>query len=131
MRGIIAGSFDLMHTGHILMLRDAKLNCDHLTIALQYDPSIQRKLKNKPIQSLYERYIAVKTSKYVDDVIPYETEEELEIILHYGHFDVRFLGSDYINNEYSITGHNIVPIKYLKRDHYYSSSGLRERIKKS
>ena len=129
--GIVASCFDLFHTGHILMLMEAKENCDRLVVALQSDPTIDRPEKNKPIQALSERFIQVNACKYVDDIIPYDTEADLYNLLAGYDWDIRFLGSDYYGRQ-DFTGYGLdIPIHYCSRRHNYSSSGLRERIKKA
>ena len=129
--GIVASCFDLFHAGHILMLYEAKKNCDRLVVALQSDPTLDRPEKNKPVQGLFERYTQVATCEYVDQVIPYDTEEDLYNLLAGYDWDVRFLGEDYVGRS-DFTGYDLnIPIHYCSRKHNYSSSGLRERIKKS
>jgi len=129
--GIVASCFDLFHAGHILMLYEAKKNCDRLVVALQSDPTLDRPEKNKPVQGLFERYTQVATCEYVDQVIPYDTEEDLYNLLAGYDWDVRFLGEDYVGRT-DFTGYDLnIPIHYCSRKHNYSSSGLRERIKKS
>jgi glycerol-3-phosphate cytidylyltransferase len=130
-KGITASTFDLLHTGHILMLKEAKEVCDYLICALHVDPSIERPEKNKPIQSLYERYIQLQSVKYVDEIIPYETENELLTILQSNQIDIRIIGEDYYDK--SFTGRDIEEIKihFNKRKHNYSSTDLRNRIKNS
>jgi len=129
--GIVASCFDLFHAGHILMLMEAKENCDRLVVALQSDPTIDRPEKNKPVQALSERYIQLEACKYVDQIIPYDTEADLYNLLAGYDWDVRFLGMDYIDRE-EFTGSDLdIPIHYCARRHNYSSSGLRERILKA
>ena len=129
--GIVASCFDLFHAGHILMLTEAKQHCDRLVVALQSDPTIDRPEKNKPIQALSERYIQVEACKYVDGIIPYDTEADLLNVLKSYDWDVRFLGSDYYGRT-DYTGHELdIPVHYCSRRHDYSSSSLREKIKKS
>jgi glycerol-3-phosphate cytidylyltransferase len=129
--GIIASCFDLFHAGHVLALCEAKENCDRLVVALQSDPTLDRPEKNKPIQAMFERYIQVNSCKYVDDIIPYDTEEDLYNLLVGYDWDVRFLGDDYFNRT-DYTGYDLdIPIHYLSRKHNYSSSGLRDRIVKA
>ena len=129
--GIVASCFDLFHAGHILMLMEAKDNCDRLIVALQSDPTIDRPEKNKPVQGLYERFLQVDSCKYVDAVIPYDTETDLYNLLSGLSWDVRFLGMDYYDRT-DFTGVDLdIPIHYCSRRHDYSSSGLRERIKKA
>jgi glycerol-3-phosphate cytidylyltransferase len=129
--GIVASCFDLFHTGHILMLMEAKKECDRLVVALQSDPTTDRPEKNKPIQGLSERYIQLEACKYVDQIVPYDTEADLYNLLAGYDWDVRFLGMDYWDRN-DFTGSDLdIPIHYCSRKHNYSSSGLRERIKKS
>ena len=113
------------------MLRDAKAQCDKLIVGLQTDPTLDRPEKNKPIQSYEERYIQLEAIKYVDDIIKYETEEELYQLLKVLMPDVRILGSDYKDGIY-FTGDDLdIKIYYHDRNHNYSSSNLREKIKES
>ena len=129
--GIVASCFDLFHAGHILMLMEAKQECDRLTVALQSDPTLDRPEKNKPVQGLYERYLQINSCKYVDQIIPYDTEADLYNLLAGFEWDVRFLGSDYIDRT-DFTGYDLeIPIHYCVRKHDYSSSGLRDRIFKA
>ena len=129
--GIVASCFDLFHAGHILMLTEAKENCDRLVVALQSDPTIDRPEKNKPVQNLFERFIQVNACKYVDQIIPYDTEADLLNLLSGYDWDVRFLGDDYFGRT-DFTGWDLpINIHYCSRRHNYSSSSLRERIKKS
>ena len=127
--GFTCSCFDLLHAGHILMLKDAKGQCDYLVIGLQTDPTIDRPEKNKPIQSLEERKIQLEAVKYVNEVIVYETENELYELLNLLRHDVRILGSDYKDEYFTGTELNI-PIYFHKRNHDYSTSSLREKIKK-
>ena len=101
--GITASCFDLFHAGHILMLQEAKEQCDRLVVALQTDPTIDRPEKNKPVQSLVERYIQLEGCKYVDTIIPYTTEEDLLNILQCYDWDVRIIGDEYYGKPF--TGH--------------------------
>ena len=129
--GIVAGCFDLFHAGHILMLIEAKDHCDRLIVALQSNPTIDRPEKNKPVQGLYERFLQVESCKYVDGVIPYDTEEDLYNLLTGLSWDVRFLGMDYYDRT-EFTGSDLdIPIHHCSRKHNYSSSGLRDRILKA
>ena len=129
--GIVASCFDLFHAGHVLMLMEAKENCDRPVVALQSDPTIDRPEKNKPVQALSERYIQLEACKYVDQIIPYDTEADLLNLLTGYDWDVRFLGDDYFHrNDY--TGYGLdLQVKFLSRKHNYSSSGLRDRIVKA
>lgn len=129
--GIVASCFDLFHAGHVLMLMEARAECDRLVVALQSDPTIDRPEKNKPIQGLYERYVQVDSCKFVDNVVAYDTEEDLYNLLASFDWSVRFLGSDYYGRT-DFTGYDLdIPIHYCSRKHNYSSSSLRERIAKS
>lgn len=130
--GFVAGAFDLLHAGHILMLEQAKTQCDYLIVGLQSDPSIDRPEKNKPIESLYERWIRLRGCKYVDEVIPYTTEAEILHILQTQSIDVRILGEDYIEKD-DFTGLAYcnemgIEIYYNDRRHNFSTSELRKRI---
>ena len=128
--GFTCSCFDLLHAGHILMLKDAKQQCDKLIVGLQTDPTLDRPEKNKPIQSYDERYIQLEAVKYVDEIIKYETEEELYQLLKVLMPDVRILGSDYEDGRY-FTGDDLnIPIYFHKRDHNYSSTNLRKNINK-
>lgn len=113
------------------MLRDAKSQCDYLICALQVDPSIDRKEKNSPIQTLVERYTQLKAVKYVDEIIPYATEKDLEDILELYTIDVRILGDEY--REKDFTGKDVckkrnISLFFNKREHRFSSSDLRRRV---
>jgi glycerol-3-phosphate cytidylyltransferase len=126
-RGITASCFDLLHAGHILMLKEAKSACDYLIVALQVDPTIDRPNKNKPIQSFFERWVQLSAVKYVDEIIPYSTESELMTILQNYNIDVRILGEEYETKPF--TGNNLDMEYYFnKRTHEYSSTELKQRI---
>lgn len=130
--GFTCSSFDLLHAGHILMLEEAKSVCDYLIVGLQVDPSVDRKNKNKPVQSLVERQIQLSAVKYVDQVIVYTTEQELLEIIQAIPMDIRIVGEDYRNSDF--TGKEYcqaigVEIYYNRRRHDYSSSELVNRIK--
>ena len=126
--GFTCSCFDLLHAGHILMLKDAKEQCDHLIVGLQTDPTIDRPEKNKPIQSFEERKIQLEAVKYVDEIIEYETEEELYQLLKILKPDIRILGSDYEDDRY-YTGMELnIPIYFHKRNHNYSSTNLRKKL---
>jgi len=129
--GFTCSTFDLLHAGHVQMLREAKEQCDYLICALQIDPSIDRAEKNSPIQTVVERYTQLKAVGYVDEIIPYGTEEDLEDILNMYSIDVRILGDEYRDKEF--TGKDIcrkrsIDLYFNKRDHRFSSSDLRRRI---
>ena len=129
--GITASTFDLLHAGHVMMLREAKEHCDYLICCLQIDPSVDRPEKNSPVQTIVERYTQLKAVGYVDEIIPYKTEEDLEDILQMYHIDVRIIGEEY--KKKTFTGRAIcskrgIEIYYNKRDHRFSSSDLRKRV---
>ena len=132
--GFTCSAFDLLHSGHISMLRDAKDQCDYLICGLQVDPSADRLEKNRPIQTVVERYTQLKAVGYVDEIIPYSTEEDLKDILSMYHIDVRILGDEY--REKDFTGKEIckrrdIALYFNKRDHRFSSSELRKRVVES
>jgi|TARA_R110002020_G_scaffold17194_8_gene60726 glycerol-3-phosphate cytidylyltransferase len=124
--GFTASTFDLLHAGHILMLREAKTVCDYLICALQTDPTIDRPEKNKPVQSYMERHIQLSAIKYVDEIVPYGTEEELVVLLNHLPIDIRIIGDDYYGKDF--TGKDIVPVHFNKRQHNFSTSGLRRKV---
>jgi glycerol-3-phosphate cytidylyltransferase len=126
--GVTFSCWDIMHAGHQLFLEDAKKNCDILCIGLQTDPTIDRPQKNKPIQSLEEREIQLKSSRYIDYYFIYDTEKSLYESLLLLKPTVRFLGDDYIGKEF--TGNDIpISIRYHKRSaHTFSTTNLRNRI---
>lgn len=125
--GFTASTFDLLHAGHIVMLQEAKTICDHLIVGLHVDPSTEREYKNTPIQTLVERYAQLAAVEYVDEIIPYETENDLLDILKMYPIDVRIIGEEYRDKDF--TGKNLdMQIHYNKRRHDYSSSLLRERV---
>jgi glycerol-3-phosphate cytidylyltransferase len=129
--GITFSTFDLLHAGHVQMLREAKEQCDYLICGLQMDPSVDRPTKNTPVQTIVERYTQLKGVKYVDEIIPYATERDLEDILTMYHIDVRILGEEY--REMDFTGKDIckkrgIQLYFNKRDHRFSSSDLRRRV---
>ena len=126
--GFTCSCFDLLHAGHILMLKDAKEQCDKLIVGLQTDPTIDRPEKNKPIQSLEERRIQLEAIKYVDEVIVYETENELYELLYKLMPNVRILGTDYEHKYFTGIEIDGIDIYFHKRDHDYSTSSLREKI---
>jgi glycerol-3-phosphate cytidylyltransferase len=129
--GFTCSTFDLLHSGHIQMLRDAKEHCDYLICGLQIDPTIDRSEKNAPIQTVVERYTQLQAVKYVDEIIPYATESDLKDILEMYYINVRVLGEEYRNKEF--TGKDIcsrrgIQLFFNNRDHRFSSSGLRQRV---
>ena len=130
--GITFSTFDLFHAGHVKMLEEAKRHCDYLIVGLQLDPSIDRPEKNKPSQSIVERYIQLKGSKYIDEIVPYVSEKDLEDILRSFKLDVRIIGEEYLGKQF--TGKNYckekeIEIYYNSRNHRFSSSGLRKQVK--
>ena len=129
--GITCSTFDLFHAGHVIMLEEAKRQCDYLIAAIQVDPTIDRKSKNKPVQSIIERQIQVSSCKHVDEIIVYSTEKELEDIFMALPIDIRILGEEYKDTDY--TGKDIcmkrgIELYFNKRDHFFSSSDLRQRV---
>ena len=130
-KGIIAGAFDVIHPGYIQMFKDAKTHCNHLTVALHDDPSTERSHKLKPVQTVEERKEILLSIRYIDDVVSYKTEEEYLTYLRSGDYDMRFLGSDYINGKY--TGKDInIDIVWLDREkHNYSTTRMKRLIHES
>nr|WP_315162618.1 adenylyltransferase/cytidyltransferase family protein [uncultured Flavobacterium sp.] len=129
--GITFSAFDLLHAGHITMLEEAKRQCDYLIAALQTDPTIDRPEKNRPTQSVVERYIQLKGCKFVDEIIPYATEQDLEDILRSFKIDVRIIGDEYKDKNF--TGRSYCEDKGIQlyfnvRDHRFSSSSLRKEV---
>jgi glycerol-3-phosphate cytidylyltransferase len=129
--GITFSAFDLLHAGHIKMLEEAKRNCDYLICGLQTDPTIDRPEKNKPVQTVVERYIQLKACKHVDEIVPYVTELDLEDILRAFKIDVRIVGEEY--KEVNFTGRvfceeNGIELYFNKRNHRFSSSELRKEV---
>jgi|TARA_B110000305_G_C19303156_1_gene570149 glycerol-3-phosphate cytidylyltransferase len=130
--GITFSAFDLLHAGHIGMLREAAENCDYLIVGLQTDPTIDRPdTKNKPVQTLVERYAQLNALKFVDEIVPYETEQDLLDILELFQINVRFLGEEYKEGEFSgkdICRKRGIQLHFNKRDHRFSTSDLRKRV---
>ena len=129
--GITFSAFDLLHAGHIKMLEEAKRQCDYLICGLQTDPTLDRPEKNKPTQTVVERYIQLKGCKYVDEIVPYATKQDLEDILRSFKIDVRIIGDEYVNMPF--TGREYceekgIELYFNKRDHRFSSSGLRKIV---
>jgi glycerol-3-phosphate cytidylyltransferase len=125
--GFTCSTFDLFHAGHIMMLKEAQEQCDYLLVGLQTDPTLDRKEKNKPIQSVFERFVQLKACKYVDEVVVYATEKELRDILLSYPINVRILGEEYKGKEF--TGHDI-PMEFYfnNRRHSFSTTELRQRV---
>jgi len=129
--GFTCSTFDLLHAGHVMMLREAKTVCDYLIVGLQTDPTIDRQEKNKPVQTLLERYIQLNAIEYVDEIVPYQTEQDLEDILNMFPINVRILGEEYKNGKFTgraTCAKRGIELYYNKRDHRFSSSDLRERV---
>jgi len=130
--GITFSTFDLLHAGHIAMLAEVKNHCDYLIAGIQTDPTIDRpNTKNKPVQSIVERQIQVSACRFVDEIVVYQTEKDLEDILLTLPIDVRILGIEYADKDF--TGRDIckkrgIEIVYNGRDHSFSSSSLRKRV---
>ena len=132
--GITFSTFDLFHAGHVKMLEEAKTKCDYLIVGLQLDPSIDRPEKNKPTQSIIERYVQLKGCKFIDEIVPYITEEDLMDILSSFKIDIRIIGKEY--KEKDFTGKEYckkkgIEIYYNKREHRFSSSALRKQVSSS
>tara|TARA_Y100000389_G_scaffold136984_1_gene134556 strand:+ start:1617 stop:2048 length:432 start_codon:yes stop_codon:yes gene_type:complete len=129
-RGFTCGTMDLLHAGHILMLKEVKKQCHYLVVGLHTDPTIDRPEKNKPIQSLEERRIQLEAVKYIDEIVEYNTEEDLVKLLKEISPEVRFVGEDWKDNP-NLTGIDLpIKIVFNTRDHNYSSTELRNRILK-
>ena len=131
--GITFSSFDLLHAGHVMMLKEAKKQCDYLIVGLQLDPSLDRSNKNAPAQSIIERYIQLKGSKYVDEIIPYVLEQDVQDILRSFKIDVRIIGEEYENINFTGKDYCIkkgIEIYYNSRDHRFSSTEIKSRLKK-
>ena len=129
--GFTCSTFDLLHAGHVMMLREAKTVCDYLIVGLQTDPSIDRPEKNAPVQTLVERYIQLASIEYVDEIIPYQNEQDLEDILNMYPINIRILGEEYKNGKFTgraICAKRGIELYYNKRDHRFSSSDLRKRV---
>lgn len=129
--GITFSAFDLLHAGHIKMLEEAKTQCDYLIVGLQTDPTLDRPEKNSPSQTVVERYIQLKGCKFVDEIVPYATEQDLEDILQSFKIDVRIIGDEYRDKNF--TGRTYCEQKGIKlhfnvRDHRFSSSNLRKEV---
>ena len=127
-KGITFGAFDLFHAGHILMLAEAKTVCDYLIVAIQSDPSLDRETKNSPVQSVEEREIQVSACRYVDEVIIYDREADLLEILDTFSWDVRILGDEYQNKDFTGREKYLDKCYFNKRPHSFSTSELRNRV---
>lgn len=129
--GITFGVFDLLHAGHIMMLEEAKRNCDYLIVGLNTDPTEVSPEKNSPTQSIVERYIQLEGCRYVDEIIPYETEQDLADMIQALPIDVRIIGEEYRDKDFTGRQYCVdkgIDIYYNKRSHRFSSSGLRKVV---
>ena len=133
--GFTCSTFDLLHAGHILMLAECKQICDYLIVGVQSDPTIDRPgVKNKPVQSIVERYVQLSAVKFVDEIIVYNTEKDLEDMLMFLPISVRIIGEEYKDKDF--TGKQIceergIKVWYNSRSHRFSSSELRQRTYQS
>jgi glycerol-3-phosphate cytidylyltransferase len=128
-KGFTCGAFDLCHAGHMLVFQECKKVCDYLIVGLQSDPSLDRPEKNKPVMSLEERKIILESVKYVDEVVVYETEQDLYNLLKENSLgiDIRIIGADWKGKQY--TGYDLpIPVHFNTRDHGFSTSELRRRV---
>ena len=127
-RGITFGAFDLFHAGHVLMLKEAKSVCEHLIVCVQTDPSLDRTTKNTPVQSIVERQIQVSACKYVDEVIIYDTEADVLEILETMDWDIRIIGDEYKDKEFTGRDKYLDQCYFNQSTHSFSSSELRKRV---
>jgi glycerol-3-phosphate cytidylyltransferase len=129
--GFNCSSFDLLHAGHVTMLKMEKERCDYLKVALQTNPAIDRPgVKNVPVQSIYERYVQLQACRYVDEILVYDTEEELLNLIKTQTMHIRFLSEEYLNRDFTGKQYCIdrgIELYYHPREHTYSSSDLRRR----
>ncbi len=130
--GFTCSTFDLLHAGHILMLAEAKSICDYLIVALQMDPSIDRpESKNKPVQSIVERYVQLSAVKFVDEIIVYQTEKDLEDMLMFLPITIRIIGEEYKDKDFTgkqICEERSIKVFYNQRRHSFSTTELRKRV---
>jgi len=129
--GITFGVFDLLHAGHIMMLEEARRSCDYLIVGLNTDPSEVFPMKNKPTQTIVERYIQLEGCRYVDEIIPYTSEQDLADIIQGMPIDVRIIGEEYRDQDFTGRQYCVergIEIHYNKRSHRFSSSGLRRVV---
>ena len=129
-KGVIAGNFDVIHPGYVKTFKECKENCDHFTILLHSDPTIERPNKLKPILNTDERIEILSSIKYIDEIQVYTYEKELIEILKNGDFTIRFLGDDYIDRDFTGSHFNI-PIHYISRDHGWSTTKFKNLLVKS
>lgn len=126
--GFTCSCFDLFHAGHIMMLKDAKSICEYLIVGLQTDPTIDRPEKNKPIQSVFERFVQLQSCKYVDEVVVYQTEKELIDILMSYPINVRIVGEEYRDIDFTGKELSHIETHYNERKHSFSTTELRKRV---
>ncbi|MBT6072901.1 MAG: adenylyltransferase/cytidyltransferase family protein [Euryarchaeota archaeon] len=124
--GFTCSSFDLLHAGHIAMLRESKENCEWLIVGLNVNP-----VNKSPLQSVVERFTQLSAVKYVDEIVPYNTEEELIDLIQLYRVDIRFIGEDYRDKPFTGDTLEGIEVFYNRRDHRFSSSGLKKRAKES
>lgn len=125
--GFTCSCFDLFHAGHIMMLKEAKSQCDYLIVGLQTDPTLDRPEKNKPVQTVFERFVQLQACKYVDEVVVYATEKDLLDVLQSYPIDVRIIGDEYKDKHF--TGRELdMEIYYNRRKHSFSTTELRKRV---
>lgn len=125
--GFTCSTFDLFHAGHVVMLQESKSLCDYLVVGLLTDPTIDRPdTKNKPVQSVMERYLQLAACKYVDEIIPFGSEQDLVDLILTINPDIRIVGEEYKGTDH--TGVGLCPIHYNKRRHSFSTTQLRERV---
>jgi glycerol-3-phosphate cytidylyltransferase len=129
-KGFTAGAFDLMHAGHLIMFEECRNQCDYLIVGLHINPKLDRKKKNRPVQTSFERYMQLKACKFIDEIIPYDTEEDLYNLLVSVKPDVRFMGMDW-QGKPNLSRDRLPDMRviYNDRKHSFSSSNLRNRIK--
>ena len=129
--GITFSAFDLLHAGHIKMLEEAKRQCDYLIVGLQTDPTLDRPEKNKPTQTVVERYIQLKGCRFVDEIVRYATEQDLEDVLRSFKIDIRIIGDEYKEKNFTARSYcesKGIELYYNRRDHRFSSSALRKEV---
>lgn len=129
--GITFSAFDLFHAGHVKMLEEAKQQCDYLIVGLQTDPTLDRPEKNKPTQTVVERYIQLKGCKFVDEIVPYATDQDLLDVLQSFNIDVRIVGDEYMHKDFTgkkYCEENNIELYYNSRKHRFSSMGLRKEV---
>lgn len=128
--GFTCSTFDLFHAGHIVMLQESKSLCDYLVCGLLTDPTIDRPdTKKKPVQTAFERYVQLSSCRYVDEVIPFSTEQEIIDMVLSIQPDIRIVGEEYRDRDH--TGKGLCPVHYNKRRHSFSSTSLRERVQEA